>query len=191
MTKWFLIAILASLNLVGSRAWGQESPRQPPPTGKPADPSRTQSPGITFGKRAKEEILENPYRFHTTPNILVDAVKGIIHDQEIEIDPEPSRPREGVIVTKPYVFAKGITAVSELQRVSNPPAEEAHNWDSARYSLDIRITLAEANLTLVSVTALIEGRAQGVSSSKWFKAESKGVFENDFLIALRNKVEIK
>ena len=175
----------------GPAPWAQESPRKAPPTGKPAEPGRAQSPSITFGGRARKEVLENPYPFRTTPNIVGDAVKAVIQEQQLEMDPTTSRPREGVIVTKPYVFAKGISTASELLRVSSPPAEETHNWDSARYRLDIRVTLAEANLTRVTVNALIEGRTQGVLSSGWLKADSKGLLENEFLVALRGKIEIK
>ena len=96
-----------------------------------------------------------------------------------------------MIVTKPYAFAKGISTTPELLRVSTPPAGEAHNWVSARYRLEIRFTLAESNLTLVTVNAIVEGLTQDLLSSGWFKAQSKGVFENDFLKALRAKIEIK
>jgi hypothetical protein len=170
---------------------GQESPRQPPPTGKPGEGSRATAPGISFGGRVREEVLENPYRFHSTPAFVTDAVKLVLSEKDLEIDDSQSRIREGVIVTHWHVFAKGISTVSELARVSHAPAVEAHSWDSARYRLEIRVVLAEANLTLVSVSAIIEGRARGIMSTSWLRAESRGVLEHEILFALRGKIEIR
>ncbi|MBI4469204.1 MAG: hypothetical protein HY650_07785 [Acidobacteria bacterium] len=186
-----MAVVVILLTAVALPCVGQESPRQPPPTGKPGEGSRATAPGISFGGRVREEVLENPYRFHSTPAFVTDAVKLVLSERDLEIDDSRSRIREGVIVTQWHVFAKGISTVSELARVSHPPAVEAHSWDSARYLLEIRIVLAEANLTLVSVNAIIEGRARGIMSTSWLRAESKGVLENEILIALRGKVEVR
>jgi len=186
--KWVLCLLICLIGLA-SPAVGQD-PRKPPPN---PDTPRSGTPGgFGFGKKTVEERLPNPYLFRAALTVVAQAIPHVIKEQGLTLDEEQSRPREGLFVTKPHVFARG-SAVSraELQHVAELPAAEARAWISGRYRLEIRISPVDATGTHVTVVALIEGLAQNVLSNSWIKCSSKGVLENQFLRALRDYIELQ
>ena len=177
------------LALISSFVFGQD-PRKPPPN--PTTPRSEGTGGIGFGGKAKVEQLPNPYTFNAALLVVAQAIPQVIENQKLELDGEKSRPREGLFITKPHVFTRGVAvSKAELQYVANLPAAEARNWISGRYSLEVRMAPVTATTTHVTVIATIEGQAQGVLANNWVKCESKGVVENDFLLALRQYIELQ
>jgi hypothetical protein len=180
---------LIYLILISPVVRGQD-PRKPPPN--PTTPKTEDTGGIGFGGKAKTERLPNPYIFSAALTVVAQAIPQVIKQRGLTLDEEKSQPRNGLFITQPYLFTRGIAvSKAELQYVAQLPAEEAHTWASGRYSLEIRMSPVEAAATRVTVNATIEGLAQDALSSTWVKAESRGVIENEFLIALRQYVELQ
>lgn len=211
MTRYAPVVILLGLALSSrapatrvasdDRAWPQhasslarvtsstQDPRRAPPN--PTTPERPKGTAITFGGKAHEEILPNPYRFALPPEIVSKAVAELLKELELPLDERESQPRLGVFRTEWYVFSKGIHAKNELLRVADVPDSELHNWTRARYRVEIRVNLIESNATTVTVLAEIEGLTQDIVSSTWVRCRSRGVIENNLLRALRERLEAK
>jgi hypothetical protein len=171
------------------RAIARQDPRRAPPN--PTTPERPKGTAITFGGKAHEEVLPNPYRFALPPEIVSDAIVEVLKELELTLDERESRPRTGLFRTDWYVFSKGIHTKNELLRVADLPSSELHNWTRARYRLEIRVNLIESNATTVTVVAEIEGLAHDLVSSAWIRCRSRGVIENNLLRALRERLEAK
>lgn len=183
-----IIGILIGLGLTSPVILGQD-PRKPPPN--PTTPKSENTGGIGFGGKAKVEQLPNPYTFNAALTVVAQAIPHVIEQQNLVLDQEKSRPRDGLFVTKPSVFTKGAHSQPELQRVAQLPVAEARSWISGRSSLEIRMSPVDATGTRVAVNAAIEGQGQDVLSTKWIKCDSKGVLENDFLVALHQYIELQ
>ncbi|MBI3952148.1 MAG: hypothetical protein HY314_17000 [Acidobacteria bacterium] len=183
------LSAMMCLMLVSPTVLGQD-PRKPPPN--PTTPKTEQTGGFGFGGKAEVERLPNPYIFNAALTVVAQAIPQVIKQQNLVSDEEKSRPRDGVFITKPQVFSRGI-AVSraELARVAQLPAEETRSWASGRFSLEIRMSPVDATSNSVMVNATIEGLAQDALSSKWVKADSRGTLENEFLLALRQYIELQ
>lgn len=183
-----IINALIFLLLLSQLTLGQD-PRKPPPD--PTNPE-PKSGVIGFGGKEKVEWLANPYRFSAPLALVAQAIKQVIKDEKLVLDEEKSQSRNGLFVTKPHVFTRGMAfAKTDLLHVADLPAEETRSWISGRYSLEIQMSPVDARGTHVTVIALIEGQAQGMQSNHWFKSASKGVLENDFLLALRQYIELR
>lgn len=166
-----------------------QDPRRPPPN--PTTPERPKGTAITFGGKAHEELLPNPYRFPLAPETISAAVRELLKELELPLDEKESQPRLGLFRTQWYVFSKGIHTRSELLRVGDLPESEPHNWTQARYRLEIRLQLIESAVTMVTVTADIEGQVQDLLSSRWIRWRSRGVIENNVLRALSERLGVK
>jgi len=184
-----IMSVLIGLPLIAPVAMGQD-PRKPPPN--PTTPKSEDTGGISFGGKTKVELLPNPYLFNAALTVVAQAIPVVIEQQKLALDEEKSQPRTGLFITRPYVFTRGIAvSKAELQHAAHLPAEEARTWNSGRFSLEIRMSPVEATSTRVTVTATVEGLAQDVLASNWVKCESKGVVENEFLLALRQYIELQ
>ena len=64
---------------------------------------------IDFGKDKTKvrEKLANPYKLASRRDILIKTVLGVLDENKLIVDEASSRLDEGIIVTVPYVFAKG------------------------------------------------------------------------------------
>ena len=184
-----IISVLIGLALISPLALGQD-PRKPPPN--PTTPKTENTGGIGFGGKAKVEQLPNPYLFNAALTVVAQAIPHVIEQQKLALDQEKSQSRNGLFITQPHVFTRGIAvSKAELQYVAHLPAEEARTWASGRFSLEIRMSPVDATSTRVTVTATIEGLVQDVLSNNWVKCDSRGVVENEFLRALREYIELQ
>src|SRR6476620_1255755 len=59
------------------------------------------------GKTKVRGRLPNPYKLNARRNVLIDAIVNVLRDQKIVVDDVSSRMKDGIIVTQPFVFAKG------------------------------------------------------------------------------------
>lgn len=128
--------------------------------------------------------VDNPLRLNSRRDVLIGNIIDLLRDQKIIVDDASSRLKDGLIVTQPFVFAKGaVITKNELTRFARVPASET-SWTRGRYSLTIEVQSIDGIQNNVIVTAKIEGLAGSGLSSEWTTLESSGQAEEDFLVKL-------
>jgi hypothetical protein len=136
------------------------------------------------GKTRVRERLENPYKLNSRRDVLLETISEVLREKRIVIDEAASRPKDGIIVTQPFVFVKGpVTTVSELGRYGVLGYDDAA-WSRAQYSLTIEVQSIDGIQNKVSVIAKVEGRAGNGLSSEWRTVPSSGLAEDEFLAKL-------
>ncbi len=136
------------------------------------------------GKTKVREMLANPYRMNARRDVLIESVTDALKERKIVVDEAASRPKDGVIVTQPLVFAKGaVTTRNELTRYAVLPNSDI-SWTRGRYTLTIEIQSIDGIQNNVSVTAKVEGRSENGLQSEWTTLQSTGAAEDEFLTKL-------
>ena len=136
------------------------------------------------GKTKVRPALANPYKLNSRRDVLVETITDVLESMKILIDDAASRPKEGIIVTQPYVFAKGaVVARSELSRYAILPASDT-SWTRGRFTLTVEVQTIDGIQNNVSVIAKVEGRSENGLESEWTTLESSGTAEDDFLVKL-------
>lgn len=146
------------------------------------------APARTFdwgkGKTKVRERLANPYKLNARRDVLIEDVAGILKDNKLIIDESASRIKDGIIVSQPFVFAKGaVISRNELNRYAVLPGSDA-SWTRGRYTLTIEIQSIDGVQNNVSVTAKVEGRSENGLTSEWTTLQSSGAAEDEFLVKL-------
>jgi len=135
-------------------------------------------------KTKTRERLNNPYRFSSRRDILIQTITDVLKDQRIIFDEAASRPKDGIIVTQPFTFAKGVVITpQELNRYAIVPSSES-SWTRGRYTLTIEILSIDGSNHNVSVTARVEGRTENPLGAEWLTFKSSGEAEEEFLTKL-------
>ena len=62
------------------------------------------------------------------------------------------------------------------------------NWTRGRYTIVVEIQPIDSTATNVSVNARVEGRSDNVLGAEWLSLRSTGTAEQEFLLALIEKV---
>lgn len=136
------------------------------------------------GKTKVRELLPNPYRFTARRDALVEMVMQALQEKQILMDEAASRVKDGIIITQPYVFAKGaVTTKSELTRYGVVEYEDTA-WSRGQYTLTIEVQAIDGTSNNVSVVAKIEGRSGNGIGSEWRSLPSSGMAEDEFLSKL-------
>jgi hypothetical protein len=136
------------------------------------------------GKTKVREMLPNPYRLGSRRDALIATIVDVLKDRRIVVDDAASRPQDGLIVTQPFVFAKGaVITRSELVRYA-VLEDSATAWTRAQYTFTIEVQSIDGVQNNVSVIAKVEGRAGNALSSEWVTLRSTGVAEDEFLAKL-------
>ena len=136
------------------------------------------------GKTKVRDRLDNPYRFTARRDALVESVLQALREQNIVLDEAASRVKDGVLITQPYVFAKGpVTSSSELSRYALISTSDSA-WTRGQYTLTIEVQPVDGVRNNVSVTAKVEGRAGNGLTSEWTTVQSSGLAEDEFLAKL-------
>ena len=136
------------------------------------------------GKTKVREQLANPYRMNSRRDVLIENVMNTLQERKIIVDDAASRPKDGIIVTQPFVFAKGaVITRNELNRYAVLPASDA-SWTRGRYTLTIEIQSIDGIQNNVSVTAKVEGRSENGLQPEWTTLQSTGAAEDEFLVKL-------
>jgi hypothetical protein len=136
------------------------------------------------GKTKVRDRLDNPYRMNARRDVLIENVINTLQERKIIIDDAASRPKDGIIVTQPFVFAKGaVITRNELSRYAVLPASDT-SWTRGRYTLTIEIQSIDGIQNNVSVTAKVEGRSENGLQSEWTTLQSSGSAEEEFLVKL-------
>lgn len=150
--------------------------------------SRTNDVGRSFdwgkGKTKVRAMLANPYKFTSRRDTLVNSVVDALREKKLVVDEAASRPKDGIIVTQPFVFARGaVITQNELNRYGI--LEEAtSSWTRAQYTLMIEVQPIDGTQNNVSVNAKVEGRAGTGLTSEWVTVRSSGAAEDEFLAKL-------
>ncbi len=147
--------------------------------------------GMDFGKGRTPTLppIPNPYRFSVRRDAIVKAVEDVMRDRKLILDTAASKPDEGIVISQPYTFIKGVVvSQSELSRYADVPVAESRGWSRGRYTIIVEIQPIDGANTNVSVNAKIEGRSDGASGAEWTTLSSTGIAEQEFLSALIENV---
>jgi hypothetical protein len=151
-------------------------------TSRPNDATRSFDFGK--GKTRTRDMLANPYRLAGRRDALVASIIDVLREKKLVVDEASSRLADGLIVTQPFVFARGsVVAQNELNRyaiVDSP----INSWSRAQYTLTIEVQSIDGIQNNVSVIAKVEGRAGAGLGSEWITLRSSGLAEDEFLAKL-------
>ncbi len=136
------------------------------------------------GKTQVRERLPNPYKLNSRRDALIETISAVLKEQKILIDEASSRIADGIIVTQPFVFAKGpVITQNELKRYA--VLQFADNaWSRGQFTLTIEVQSIDGVQNNVSVNAKVEGRAGNGLTSEWATVQSSGLAEEEFLTKL-------
>ena len=143
--------------------------------------------GIDFGKGRTRDAppLPNPYRFTARRDVLLTAIQDLMRDRKMVVDEVASKPADGIIVSQPFTFIKGVVvSQAELSRYAEVPVSSARGWTRGRYTLTLEVQPIDGSSANVSVNAKIEGRTDGATGAEWTTLRSTGLVEEEFLAAL-------
>lgn len=151
-------------------------------TSRGSDASRSFDWGA--GKTEVRDRLPNPYKLNSRRDVLVETITGVLKEKKILVDEASSRLGDGIIITQPFVFAKGpVITQNELKRYG--VLEFADNaWSRGQFTLTIEVQSIDGVQNNVSVNAKVEGRAANGLTSEWTTIQSSGVAEEEFLVKL-------
>jgi hypothetical protein len=141
---------------------------------------------ISWGedKTKVRERLANPYKLNSRRNVLIENVIEVLKNNKLIVDESASRLKEGMIVTQPFVFAKGLVITrNELNRYAVLQSSD-QGWTRGRYTLTVEIQSIDGIQNNVSVTAKVEGRSETGLISEWTTLQSTGAAEDEFLVKL-------
>lgn len=153
-------------------------------TPSPTAPGSGRSYDFGSGKTVTRQPLPNPYKLNSRRDVLIETVSDVLESMKILIDEAASRPKDGIIVTQPFVFAKGaVVARNELNRYAVLPASDT-SWSRGRFTLTVEVQTIDGIQNNVSVIAKVEGRSENGFESEWTTLESSGAAEDEFLVKL-------
>lgn len=136
------------------------------------------------GKTKIREQLPNPYKFTSRRDVLIGMVVDALREKKLVVDEAASRPKDGIIITQPFVFAKGaVITQNELNRYGILEASYS-SWTRAQYTLTIEVQAIDGIQNNVSVNAKVEGRAGNGLTSEWVTVRSSGTAEDEFMAKL-------
>ena len=128
--------------------------------------------------------LANPYKLASRRDILIATILDVLKEKKIIVDDSSSRIKDGIIVTQPFIFAKGaVITQNELNRYAILDNSD-RVWRGGRYTLRIDVESIDGIQNNVSVTAKIEGKSENGLVTEWATLKSSGEAEDEFLIKL-------
>jgi hypothetical protein len=143
--------------------------------------------GMDFGKGRTPvpPPIPNPYRFSARRDAVLKAVEDLMRDRKFILDPAASKPAEGILISQPYTFTRGVVvAAGEIGRYAQVTNAAARGWTRGRYTLTVEVQPIDGLNTNVSVNVKLEGRTDGASGAEWVTLRSLGTAEEEFLSAL-------
>jgi hypothetical protein len=136
------------------------------------------------GKTKVRDRLPNPYKLNARRDVLIGSIIDALREKKIVVDDASSRLKDGIVVTQPYVFAKGsVITQNELNHYAILESTDSA-WTRAQYTLTITVQPIDGVQNNVSVIAKVEGRAVNGLMSEWLTLQSSGVAEDEFLSKL-------
>jgi len=181
-TLLFCLTVSVFSQVKGIDTQTQKIKEQTKTTTRETDASRSFDWGK--GKTQIRARLANPYRMASRRDVLVETIKEIIRDKKMLVDEASSRLSDGIVVTQPFIFAKGaVIAQNELSRYAVLDGFE-RNWSRGRYTLIIEVQSIDGIHNNVSVNAKVEGREGAGLITEWRTLQSSGLAEDEFLKTL-------
>jgi hypothetical protein len=147
--------------------------------------------GMDFGKGRTQTAppIPNPYRFQVPNDVLLKSAQELMRERKLILDDTVSKPDTGLLVSQPYTFTRGsVVTTSELNRLAEVPRADQGNWTRGRYTIVVEIQPIDSSNSNVSVNARVEGRSDNVLGAEWLSLRSNGTAEQEFLLALIEKV---
>ena len=147
--------------------------------------------GIDFGRGRTPTLppVPNPYRLSIPNDVVAKAVAELLRERKLILDEAVSKVDEGVLISQPYTFIRGAVATqSQLNRYALVPEPNTYAWTSGRYTLTVEVQPLDNKTTNVSVNATVEGRSESELGTKWITLRSSGTAEEEFIIALVEKL---
>lgn len=148
-------------------------------------------PQWTFDRYKVPKPLPNPYTIQATREQLVNAITQVMEKESFPIDTQESKPADGVIISKPVVFSKGINTKNDLAYFSDVPASEVRNWTKGRVTYTINIQPVDPTHSTLAIYSKIEGYAQSVTANNWVECSSKGLMEDKLMRDVLEKLNLK
>jgi hypothetical protein len=140
------------------------------------------------GKTKVRAMLANPYKLNSRRDQLIETITDVLESMKILIDDSASRPKDGIIVSQPFVFAKGaVITRNELNRYAVLPNSD-NSWTRGRFTLTVEVQSIDGIQNNVSVTAKVEGQSKNGFESEWTTLSSSGVAEDNFMVKLVESV---
>ena len=97
------------------------------------------------GKTKVRERLANPYKLNSRRDVLLSSVVDALREMKIVVDEASSRPKDGLIITQPFVFAKGsVITQNELNRYAILESSYS-TWTRAQFTLTIEVQSIDGN----------------------------------------------
>jgi hypothetical protein len=143
---------------------------------------------IQFDRPKTEPPLPNPYTVGAPRDQIIKTTREVFKTCAVTIDDEASKPAEGKLVTKYYVFTKGVNARNDLAHVSNLPASEVRNWTQGRYYLEIIALPLDEKRSQLQIIVHLQGQVGDVMGNKWIDRTSNGELEDEILRGLAGKI---
>jgi hypothetical protein len=135
-------------------------------------------------KTKVRERLANPYKLAARRDVLMNGILDALREKQIIVDEAASRMKDGLVVTQPFVFAKGsVITQSELSQYAVLDASNSA-WTRAQYTLTIEVQPIDGVQNNVSVIAKVEGRSSDGLRAEWVTLNSSGLAEDKFLAKL-------
>lgn len=147
--------------------------------------------GMDFGKGRTPTLppVANPYRLSFPRDVVLKAAQELMRERKLIPDDAVSKPDEGILISQPYTFIKGaVVTRGELTRLAEVPDTTARGWTRGRYTLIIEVQAIDSTSSNVAVNARVEGRSDSPTGAEWLTLRSTGAAEQDFLIALVERV---
>ena len=128
--------------------------------------------------------LPNPYKLNSRRDVLIETITNVLREQKILVDEASSRLKDGIVVTQPFIFAKGpVIARNELNRYGVLQQLDSA-WSRGQFTLMIEVQSIDGVQNNVMVNAKVEGRANNGLTSEWRTIPSSGLAEEEFLTKL-------
>jgi hypothetical protein len=147
--------------------------------------------GMDFGKGRTPTIarLPNPYRLTARRDAILQGVQDVMRDRKLVVDEAASRISDGIVVSQPYTFIKGVVvSEGELSRYADVPTSSTRGWTRGRFTLTVEVQPIDGTSANVSVNAKVEGRTDGATGAEWVTLRSTGLAEDEFLSNLVTSV---
>jgi hypothetical protein len=136
------------------------------------------------GKTKERGLLANPYKMNSRRDVLLESIREVLKERKILIDEAASRSNNGILVTQPFIFAKGaVISQNEINRYA-VLVTSGTVWTRGQYTLTIEVQSIDGVQNNVSVTAKVEGRSGNGLGSEWTTLQSSGIAEDEFLAKL-------
>ena len=128
--------------------------------------------------------LVNPYKLTARRDVLVETIIQALKERKMIVDEGSSKLANGLVITQPYVFAKGpVITQNELKRYGVLSFADTA-WSRGQYTLTIEVQSIDGIQNNVTVTAKVEGRSGNGLTTEWTTVQSSGLAEDEFLTKL-------